>query len=285
MSDEVFDDDEDYYDDYDLEEYEDFEDGSFKQNTCFTDFDRAGISSSDKKGVHYVDRNGNIKNLPVFVSIRREKYAKNQNNALIDNSFNVVIPKLTPGNSNRGKVYPSEEIVSGVLEKCVEDLTPPDKRNYIHDWNFKKRIEKLEKVNDENGIPRNIKVLYEKYQQYIVPEKAINKIMVNNSNAYISDGIDGVAGMFVALDFSNQILVNELLRKPVVPYVLFKAYVDKTDLEGFYLLIDAVFEFKDPKTGEPCEPWIAGCKNEIFMFKKSEDLKIKKEKSKNDECH
>lgn len=280
MDDEVFDDyDEDYYNDYDLEEYEDFEDGSFKQNTCFTDFDRAGISSSDKKGVHYVDRNGNIKNLPVFVSIRREKYTKKQNNTLVDNSFNVIIPKLTPGNSNRGKVYPSEEIVSGVLEKCVEDLTPPDKRNKLRDWNFKNRIEKLEKSNDENGIPRNIKVLYENYKQYLVPENAANKIIVNNSKAYISDGIDGVAGMFVALDFTNQVLVNELLRRPIVPYVLFKARVNNSDLEGFYLLIDAMFEFKDPNTGEPCEPWISGCKNEIFMFKKSNDLKVK-EKSK-----
>lgn len=279
MSSEIFD-DEDYYDDYDLEEYECFDDGSFKQDTCFTDFDRAGISSSDKKGIYYVDRNGKIKNLPVFVSIRREKYTKNQNNTLIDNSFNVVIPKFTPGNSNRGKVYPSEEIISGVLEKCVEDLTPPDKRNYIHEWNFKKRIKKLEKENDENGIPRNIKVLYGKYQQYIVPKKAINDIIVDNSNVYISDGIDGVAGLFVALDFNNQILVNKLIRKPIVPYVLFKARVDKTGLEGFYLMIDVLFEFKDPNTGNPCTPWIAGCKNEIFMFKKSENLKNKKEKSK-----
>ena len=281
MSDEVFD---DYDDDYDLEEYEDFEDGSFKQNTCFTDFDRAGITPSDKKGVQYVDMNGRVKNLPVFVSIRREKYTKKQNDSLIDKSFNIVIPKLTPGNSNRGKVYPSEEIVSGVLEKCVEDLTSPDKRNKLHDWNFKNRIEKLEKLNDENGIPRNIKVLYTNYKQYLVPENAANKVIVDNSKAYVSDGIEGVAGMFVALDFNNQVLVNEILRRPIVPYVLFKARIDNSDLEGFYLLIDAMFEFKDPDTGEPCEPWISRCKNEIFMFKKSNNLKVK-EKSKNDECH
>jgi hypothetical protein len=276
MSDEVFD---DYDDDYDLEEYEDFEDGSFKQNTCFTDFDRAGITPSDKKGVQYVDMNGRVKNLPVFVSIRREKYTKNKNDSLIDKSFNVVIPKLTPGNSNRGKVYPSEEVVSSVLEKCVEDLTPPDKREQLRDWNFKKRIRDLERLNDENGIPKNIKVLYDNYKQYFVPENATNKVMIDNSKAYISDGIEGVAGMFVALDFNNRVLLNEILHRPVIPYVLFKARVDNSDLEGFYLLIDAMFEFKDPNTDEPCEPWISGCKNEIFMFKKSNNLKVE-EKSK-----
>lgn len=276
MSDEVFD---DYDDDYDLEEYEDFEDGSFKQNTCFTDFDRAGITPSDKKGVQYVDMNGRVKNLPVFVSIRREKYTKKQNDSLIDKSFNVVIPKLTPGNSNRGKVYPSEEVVSNVLEKCVEDLTPPDKREQLRGWNFKRRLRDLERLNDENGIPRNIKVLYDNYKQYFVPENAANKVMIDNSKAYISDGIEGVAGMFVALDFSNRVLVNEILHRPVIPYVLFKARIDNSDLEGFYLLIDAMFEFKDPNTDEPCEPWISGCKNEIFMFKKSNNLKVK-EKSK-----
>ena len=275
MSDEVFDD----YDDYDLEEYEDFEDGSFKQNTCFTDFDRAGITPSDKKGVQYVDMNGRVKNLPVFVSIRREKYTKKQNDSLIDKSFNVVIPKLTPGNSNRGKVYPSEEVVSNVLEKCVEDLTPPDKRGQLRDWNFKRRLGDLERLNDENGIPRNIKVLYTNYKQYFVPENAANKVMIDNSKAYISDGIEGVAGMFVALDFNNQVLLNEILHRPVIPYVLFKARINDSDLEGFYLLIDAMFEFKDPNTDEPCEPWISGCKNEIFMFKKSNNLKVK-EKSK-----
>lgn len=276
MGDEVFD---DYDDDYDLEEYEDFEDGSFKQNTCFTDFDRAGITPSDKKGIHYVDRNGRVKNLPVFVSIRREKYTKNKNDSLIDNSFNVVIPKLTPGNSNRGKVYPSEEVVSNVLEKCVEDLTPPDKREQLHSWNFKRRLRDLERLNDENGIPRNIKVLYDNYKQYFVPENAANKVMIDNSKAYISDGIEGVVGMFVALDFNSQVLVNEILHRPVIPYVLFKARINNSDLEGFYLLIDAMFEFKDPNTDEPCEPWISGCKNEIFMFKKSNNLKVE-EKSK-----
>lgn len=278
MDDEVFDNyDEDYCDDYDFEEYEDFEDGSFKQNTCFTDYDKAGINSSDKKGVRYVDRNGNVKNLPVFVSIRREKYTKKQSSTLIDNSFNVVIPKLTPGNSNRGKVYPSEEIISGVLEKCVEDLTPPDKRYKLRDWNFKNRIKKLEEQNDENGIPRNMKILYENYKQYFVPENAANKIIVDNSKAYVSDGIDGVSGTFVALDFTNQVLVNEILRRPTVPYVLFKVRVNNSNLEGFYLLIDAMFEFKDLNTGEPCEPWISRCKNEIFMLKNN-DFKSKGEK-------
>lgn len=277
MSDEVFD---DYDDDYDLEEYEDFEDGSFKQNTCFTDFDRAGITPSDKKGVQYVDMNGRVKNLPVFVSIRREKYTKKQNDSLIDKSFNVVIPKLTPGNSNRGKVYPSEEVVSNVLEKCVEDLTPPDKREQLRGWNFKRRIRDLERLNDENGIPRNIKVLYDNYKQYFVPENAANKVMIDNSKAYISDGIEGVAGMFVALDFNNRVLLNEILNRPVIPYVLFKARINDSDLEGFYLLIDAMFEFKDPNTDEPCEPWISGCKNEIFMFKKSNNNLKVEEKSK-----
>ncbi len=279
--DEAFDDD---YSEYDQEEYEDFEDGSFKQNTCFTDFNRAGIDPKIGKGIQYVTRNGNVKNIPIFVSIKKEKYTKRFDDKLIDKCFSVVIPKITPGFSNRGEVLPNEDLVSSILEKCVEDLTPPEKVNRIRNWNFKQRLRELEEENVANGIPRNVQELYMNYNQYVIQEIPKNMV-VNDSEVYVSESISGVSGLFVRLDFENPGIMNKLYTQPIVPFVLLKASLKDKDLEGFYLLVDAVFEFKDPKTGNICYPWIYGCEKIVYMFKKSKDKNVLKGKSKNDECH
>lgn len=266
--DEVFDD----YSEYDQEEYEDFEDGSFKQNTCFTDFNRAGIYPKIGKGIQYVNRNGNVKNIPIFVSIKKEKYTKRFDDKLVDKCFNVVIPKITPGFTNRGEVLHNEDVVSSILEKCVEDLAPPEKINHIRNLKFKQRLCELEKENDTNGIPRNVQELYMNYNQYIVQEMPKNMI-VNDNEVYVSESIKGISGLFVKLDFENQSMMSKLYAKPIVPFVLLKASLKDKDLEGFYLLIDAIFEFKDPKTGNACYPWIYGCEKIVYMFK---NRKIKK---------
>ena len=268
--DEAFDDD---YSEYDQEEYEDFEDGSFKQNTCFTNFNEAGIDPKIGKGIQYVTRSGNVKNIPIFVSIKKEKYTKQFDDKLVDRCFNVVIPKLTPGFTNRGEVLPNEDLVSSILEKCVEDLTPPEKINHIRDWKFKQNLHKLEEENVANGIPRNVQELYMNYRQYIVQEMP-KSIVVNDTEVYASEGINGVSGLFVKLDFGDQRIMDKLYAKPIVPFVLLKASLKDKSLEGFYLLIDAIFEFKDPKTGNVSYPWISGCEKVVYMFKKSKDKNV-----------